>query len=527
MAGTITFDEFLKQSGGDASGIKVVGTSQDLHEPTTPQDAMKPNFFQRLKSDFAQRGQDVINAVDGGTTNPDRNPLSAGLQVAGAVAGGAGDIIKETLSPAISAVADKVGSIPAVQKFATEGAGSKVLDTADSLQSKYDAFAKAHPEAAKNLESTINIAGLLAGEKPINAGVDATISGAKNAGKAIATGAKTLESSITDGTANLGKNFTEKLMTVDPRTKTILNETPVSKIQSYITQGESALKDPRKMTPLETAGQKANSALKLLQEKLDSNGKIISDKLNEIGDTTKVGSIANDAKTSLRQKLYNNLGGIIDQKGKVKDAPNRSLKFSDASDRKLIQDTDSILTRLGDNPTLRQVDDAISNVQDQLYKRKTLTAVPVNTQVEATLKSIINDLNKKSQVIGGKDFSKAKGTYSNIKDIHNALNNALGKEGDKGGALFKKFFSPSDAGTKKLFDAVKKETGIDLAQDAVTAKWVMDTLGDNRSASLLEGGIPTSPSGVVSKLVNFAADKAGSEVMKKATLRKGLKYGKK
>jgi hypothetical protein len=76
--------------------------------------------------------------------------------------------------------------------------------------------------------------------------------------------------------------------------------------------------------------------------------------------------------------------------------------------------------------------------------------------------------------------------YADLVGTRNELNLKLGAESEKGGALMKRVFSPSDANTKKLFAKVHEVTGIDLVHEATLAKYVMELLGDARQKSLLE-----------------------------------------
>ena len=74
--------------------------------------------------------------------------------------------------------------------------------------------------------------------------------------------------------------------------------------------------------------------------------------------------------------------------------------------------------------------------------------------------------------------------------------------------MIKQFFSPSGSKAKELFDFIKTQTGIDLAQDATLAKYAMELFNDSRAKSILEG-LPTSREGVVNKVIDFMVDKTG------------------
>jgi hypothetical protein len=505
-------------------GYTLQGFNDQPAEPAKP-----AGFIGRVTQDFKQRGDRISDAVAGEGEFAGQSALRRSTSAVGTAFSGIPKVVKEALPEpgrdALDYVGKKMGQ---GLSFLTD----KISDN-DALQK----WVSENPDAARRLEE---IAGTAANTGEIAGNILAVQGGANAITKSknvIRTGVQKLDDSLAStgekfgdtlriGNTNISPSFAENFVKLDPKVVTVVKETPTAKVMEYIRQGEKALADPRVITPLESAGLKAKEVLPVLQGQMDDYGRIISETLKVKGDV-KVGPIAQNAKTTLRQRLYDDLGGIIDEKGNVKSAPSRSLKFSDTADKTLIKITDSQLSRLGKDPTLRQVDDVISNIQDQLYKRKSLTAVPVNTQVEATLKQIIKELNDEAKKIGGEEFAVAKANYSRVKNTHGNLNKLLGEDGNKGGALLKRFFSPSDAGTKKLFAQIKKETGIDLSQDAVTAKSVMDILGDTRSRSLLEGGIPTSPLGAVGRVVDIAVDKVAGEAVKKAKLQKMVRNSKK
>ena len=78
----------------------------------------------------------------------------------------------------------------------------------------------------------------------------------------------------------------------------------------------------------------------------------------------------------------------------------------------------------------------------------------------------------------------------------------------------KRFFSPSDANTKLLFEDIKNQTGIDLAKDVTLAKFVMDSVGDIRQQSLLEK-IPLSKQGMIDRILQSVWEKIKSSPIEK------------
>lgn len=212
-------------------------------------------------------------------------------------------------------------------------------------------------------------------------------------------------------------------------------------------------------------------------------------------------------------------GLALTENGKFKNAANRLSSVSDPNDLKLIKDIDFKLSTLAKSPTFQRVDDAIDWIQDKLYKRTAMTAVPVNGKVEGIIKNLTTELNSKLKNIGGAEYASLNDSYSSGKKVFDKLNKALGAEGNKGAALMKQLFSPSGTAPRKLFEQVKALTGVDLVDEATLAKFVMENIGDVRQASLLEQVIkgnvnPTNAKGITRALIDFAAEKTINKLNK-------------
>lgn len=153
-----------------ASQVNLQSTTTAPTTPDSTATADKPGYLSRVISDYKKGGDEVTQAVNDGAQKK-QSLFSTGLQTAGAVAKAAVAPITEAVSPVIDKVINGydtkdgthvggISDIPAVQKFAM---GKPVSQTLDAYQS----WVQAHPEASKNLESIVNIAGLLGGEQPL------------------------------------------------------------------------------------------------------------------------------------------------------------------------------------------------------------------------------------------------------------------------------------------------------------------------------------------------------------------------
>jgi hypothetical protein len=177
---TISPKEFLKGGNGK---ITIVGSDHEQIQTANPSNT--PNYLERVWGDFKNRANNIIKDVN---VQPGKNLLDttkkvaeAGLRTVGQVAGGAADIITEApgVKPLIKGA---VGLASTSDKITGRDLKKDIADVTQS----YNGWAAKHPDASKDLEAVINIASILAPEKPTQAIVDNT---SKVAGK---TGAKIL-----------------------------------------------------------------------------------------------------------------------------------------------------------------------------------------------------------------------------------------------------------------------------------------------------------------------------------------------
>jgi len=322
--------------------------------------------------------------------------------------------------------------------------------------------------------------------------------GAVNAGKAVDTGitkavgatkqtVKDIMGSpdeLTKYPQKISETISEKITRIDPKVKNVLQDTSIEKFDRYVKTGEEALKNSRALTPLEKAGQVVEKEiLPTMKNDLANIGRQKAATLSSVG-TTKLSNATTDALKFITEKT-------------------KGMKMTPA-ETKTINTLVSEIKKLGKNPTLTSADKTVDLLQSTLFEKSRGLAVPATTRVKSLVNQTIGKLNTSvktgvEKALGGStEYSVLNSAYAERLDIFNKLNKLLGEGGMRGGSVIKRFFSPQDAGIKNLFADIKKIYGVDLAQDATIAKFVMDSLGDIRSASFLEQ-IPLSKSGIVTK----------------------------
>lgn len=472
--------EQYKAKYGD-KGAWASQTSSSLGRPTISQ-----TIGNAFKGSVDQIGQGVRQVGEGGA-----NPLQAvgnlvtgvgkvGSGAIGAVFSPLAPITEPLVSKPLQSVADKLAENPTLQRFSTTGFGKGVANVAE------------------NVANYANIAGTVGGVMEV-----------PKIGSTIKTGATNLVEdvgnafdSVTKNVSKYPKQIADKITMgkIDTRTQTILKETPSSIFDKYVKAGEEAVKDPRKFTPLEIAGQEAENVVKSLKESMGKIGQQKTEVLDSVKTTRAV-----DVATKQIEKIK----------------PLLQKKLTDSERGLLTQYLDE-LNSLGKKPTAGSVDATIDKLQATLFEKSKGVAVPMTTRIKSFINKSIGELNSDLKAVvdkatGNTKYSDLNAAYAERINIFNKLNKALGEDAARGGSLMKRFFSPQDSGIKSLFKEIKNNYGIDLGKDATIAKFVMDTLGDTRARSLLQLP-PLSKMGLASRAVDFVEKKLTSPeaVIKKA-----------
>lgn len=477
------------ESGQMNQELKLAG----LAVPSTTAVAQPQGIGQRVKNVINERGQQTEEIISGtnmsGQPNQyaDQSATERGFKATATAFGAVPEVAKQVLpKPAregldfigekmgqgINFIADKISNSPKLQKFVME-----------------------NPDAVKELESILGVtqsAGEIAGS------ILAVEGGIRSGGKVrdvavdkfskLADEVK-IKSPSLDKIPNVKDKITE-FISRDPeaKTATILKETPTDKFDKYMKIGEEAAIDPRKLTPYEVAGNEAQKALSQLDNRLSAVGQ---------------------QKSAIIQKAK--IGGV-DMSNDIKSTVNnlkKSFRDAEGADKALVG---KVIDKLQSAKRLQEVDKAIDLVQDLIYADAKNLTLSLGRNTTKQLRGVISELNSKVKSLAGTSYTNLNAKYSNIIRARDYLNKALGEKVDgiplKGGALIKRFFSPSDAGTKKLFEFLKKELNVDLAQDTTIARFAMEMFNDARARALLDG-VPTNPTGVISKAVDIIVDKTG------------------
>jgi hypothetical protein len=373
--------------------------------------------------------------------------------------------------------------------------GKHMLDGAPELKNKISGV-KEWLEPKTMAEQVGNVTGdIIQGIVPVKIG--ATIAGrvATRAADSVVTGGANLAESAAKTVGKIAEQPIAK------NVETVLKETPVDVFDNYVTLATKAAENNKNITPMEFVGKRAEAALDQIQRKLDTiggNKRVITD--SAVG-RQPVGNIV----VKFRQNLINAYKGQAKVDG----------------DDKLIEKLITRSEELGNNPSAQQVDMFIDAVQDEIYTANRNLTIPVTDKTTAAIRSITGKLNDALKSKLPSSYSNLNDEYSRLVKVRDELNLKLGKEGEKGGALMKRIFSPSDANMKELAAQIHEITGIDLTNEATVARYTMDVLGDVRQKSMLKELDDIKSTNIVGQIVNYIMEHFNSpeEIIKRARSR--------
>lgn len=475
-------------------------------EKQVQKEAAPSTFFDRAKKRFtraAERTTENIVDIAKGEQAGEQGRLRSAFQATGSLLSGGAEFVFGTL---IDAAVPQFIAEPVKEKtkqiLETE-AGQKgvqaMIKAAEGPMEVWQEFETNNPAAARDLKALAGFLELYPGSKAargvIGAGTKVTKEGITGATKLGRKVVGDVADYLSTKDINLGKKAA-RIIAAEPSKPviTILKETPTQKLDDFVALARKHAEDQRTISGFEKVGEQMSEATKQLKRQLDS-----------IGEQKSI--IINKAKTGLSE---------------FKDAPRRAiLKVSKLEDNPVNK---KIIKELKDIDTKIDADKAIDKIQDMIYTSGRDLTLPQGSRAEKQLKKIIGELNTELKKSLPKSYRRLNDLYSDKIKIVNTLNKALREELEGlpigGASLIKQFFSPSGTRTKQLFEYIKQNTGIDLAQDATLAKFTGELFDDPNVRSLLQG-IPKSTSGVIDATIDFLVEKTNIGEKTRDILREG------
>ena len=453
-----------------------------------------------LMGDIKGVGSDIVTAAKQRSANVgeaiearekgDQGRIRTFFQGVGQAAGLGSDVFASLFKGGVKATLSQEQEDAVKQTLGEVGKTVVSNDTVQSMIQKYQAL---DPKTQRDIESALGFGSLVADVTGAGAAVKGLKTGLQ-AGKPLVGQIANISDDVISKTKQLftgtKAKIGDQIIEIPETVKTTLKRSTPETFKKYVNQARLASTDQKMATPLETAGERAVEALESVQKRLSSIGKEKSSVVAQSAVGNKpLGNVAVKARQEILRQV--------------------SDKTLDSADQNLVNDVLSKLTNLGTNPSLKQVDEFVDYAQEILYKGSKNLTVPVGGRTERILKNTITNLNNSVKSAAPKAYTNLNSKYADIIDIRNSLNTMLGSDASKGGSLMKRVFSPTDSGTKKLFEQVKTLTNIDLTDEATLAKFAMELFGDARQASLLQQlNLPTK-AGLIEKIIQMSGGALG------------------
>lgn len=450
------------ESGKLNTELQTAGLNQYIPKNSTqnPETPQQSTYLDRVKEGYTQGAQDVTKAVQTGAdaqTDPNKNAIQkagalaeTGLNTVGGVAKAAFTPITAALEPAVKPLIEKITSIP--------GVANKV--------SELSAWATKHPQAATDLNSVVNIAGLGVGGAAENVAKDVAIKTGEGISKAASDVAK-VGKDIVIGTNKAGSIAGEAVLGSQGQEAAIQAYKNPEQVSNFI----------NKKSTLESVANEARQGVSKIQDTSIKNLQAVKDAAPDI--TIPRSTYVNTFKQKIADfigvdssKLTdNNLAEHLSQTGfgeaeagVIQRLTNKISNWKDTSIKGLL-DLKSSIAKTGfykGLPDHVNSDKFVKVVNDHI---KDL----ITKEEHGGFAPLTPALKKASDSIDFLDKIKANILGSGGKNIESAAN--------KLNILMSKLSDPlQKEATIKLLDRFKKETGVDL----------VNTLNSARAAKVIE-----------------------------------------
>lgn len=507
----------LAASGSLNQEAQKYGIDLSAFQPK-PEETPSSNLMDKL----SQRKQNIDNII-----LSDVNPVRGNLRAFGQLAGGVGDVFGAGIGAAASGINQLTGGTAGqslqsgVQTILDTDIGKQGLELAKQGMEAYSAWKQANPGVAADLEAVVNIGSLI----PIGKGgqligetaVGGTLAGAVEGYKYLKTTDPVAYARILkqDIQAKIGRQTVEPTFESSAKRLTGATnrmESPVISYDKYISQAKSAMADTKVDAPISDVGSKIGDAFKQVVKDRKAIGKIMGDELKTVG------NLKVDISPAVK-----NFGDLLDEAGIVFDKDVGKLVTSDLTkvapqDVEIMNILVDELNRVGNNPSVGQLDALISRVSANVKYAQTAKGITSVTNGERIIKNALANLrNVFDDVPGLEKYNSAKVTYGELSNFIDDGSGYLGKITQTGD--FAKDASIAKSSVQSILNNGKKDwllkleelTGYRALDESTLALQAMKDAGDFRGLSLLEtmseGKIPTSKTGATQQIMDYVLNK--------------------
>lgn len=571
---------------------------------TKPAPPPAPNLGDMVADQFKQSGQKITSSVTEGADKMGQDIAQGKAaqetgDIKGVVQHGAefvGHTLETGLGTAAGAVQGIFAPVTAVIQKALQldplaanknpnDKGSVTGQEVDPHQeTAISAWAKAHPEAAKNLMDAFSVGTAATGGEAAIAGKTAAgmtaeegVNAVKNAGVDAYKGISDLLESpnpiehatpavqkggllenlrtrmATKGNSVLGALSEEGKPNVLPQTQTsaqrlaeqatpggvgaAIKPKPVDTYNARIASHEAHMSDIKKPAALSLDGADIGKGFDQVVKTRQAVGKQMAAALE------KTASKPVDLKAPLgefQKELLDNGAHYDSVNRDVVGGPNS--KFA-TPDKQILQKYAQELQDLGSNPTMKALDAFVSRIPKEIEGLKATNKIEFKTNAERIVNNSLDSIRDSLAKSGTPAYRKARTTYSSLSNFLGEGAKFLGAKTQ--GGTYARDASLAKSAVQSLLSGGKKDwlikleglTGKPYLDNVVMSLQAMKDLGDFKGLSLLEGvkdiqdlikGVVPTPSGTTAKIIGFLGKKgaqalAGTDVERTRAFLNSLK----
>lgn len=299
-------------------------------------------------------------------------------------------------------------------------------------------------------------------------------------------------------------------------------KSPIESYDNYYEKAKKSVIDIKTDKPIADIGTNIGNAFESVVKERSNVGKILGDELKANGS---IKLNISEPKTNLFTELKNS--GLSYNPKTNKLTSFQGTKFVPEEIAMLQEFVDGV-NKLGTTPTVKQIDNFLTQTRTNLKFTKGKTGVIGTTNAERIINGGVAKLKEtlNPKVNGNKSLSKyweANKKYSDLSDFVEEGTPLLGKKTSSGdyakdvGVAKSSVTSILNQGKKDFLTKLENLTGYQALDDTVLALQAMSDAGIAEGTTLLkaisEGSVPVSKLGWFSKVLNYGLDKAGNALV--------------
>lgn len=516
----------------DTGSTVAEGTKSALDNTASTQDTLGAEDAKQVlggaqtAAEGVKKGADMFaNPATDIKTNSGTSPIAAVedeakktgslLYAGGQSVIGAGQSIFAPIAATIQKLSQSASNSPLVQAIATSKPVSDFLDAvqngSDKAGSMWDKIAVAHPDIARAVSTSAGVAMTAIGGEEATPEADVG-DAVKNGADAVQNTAKTFKDAALQppdddlpppgaGGSSISSSLDTlrgKLADVDPRLQISaqrIND-PVGLYKDYASQAAEHAKDVKADDPAQTVGSEIGDQYDNVAQMRRQAGQQMATELDKVKDNpVDLGTIVSDFK---------------------KEATDGAGKMT-SLDSRIVSKYDLELKALGSNPTVKDVDDFLGRVPNELDEAKSEANVTKITNADRIIKSSLASMREAlTSGPGMENYTNARKSYAELSSFLDEGSRYLGAKTE--GGDYTRDVSVAKGAVESLVGGGKKDwllkledlTGYPAMDKMVMAIQAMKDAGDTRGLSLFkalaQGDIPTTPTGIAGKILSGAVD---------------------